>query len=126
MRISDWSSDVCSSDLRLLPVLAQRRQPQHAERKRGAATDGAVRYFGKLEAATAEVDRHAVRVGNGGQHTATCRLGLFRAREQADVEPGPGGAGNEVAAAGPVAHPAARAALQILPPPLTREHTPPA
>src|SRR3546814_15033712 len=56
---------------RLLPVLAQRRQPQHAERKRGAATDGAVRYFGKLEAATAEVDRDAVRVGNGGQHTAT-------------------------------------------------------
>src|SRR3546814_7190542 len=32
MRISDWSSDVCSSDLRLLPVDAQR---QGAEASQG-------------------------------------------------------------------------------------------
>src|SRR3546814_10387932 len=78
MRISDWISDVCSSDL-------------------------------------------AVRVGNGGQHTATCRLGLFRAREQADVETGLGGAGNEVAAVGRVAHRGGRDALQILYPHVARE-----
>src|SRR3546814_14083044 len=40
MRISDWSSDVCSSDLRLLPEAHRLRLEPRAERRSGDVPGG--------------------------------------------------------------------------------------
>src|SRR3546814_5635457 len=42
---------------RLLAILAQRRQAEHAEREGRAAADPTIRHFGQFEAAAAEIDR---------------------------------------------------------------------
>src|SRR3546814_1986678 len=57
MRISDWSSDVCSSDLR--PILHQRRRRAEARAQRRRERARAARRF--LPAAVEErLQRHAV------------------------------------------------------------------
>src|SRR3546814_12355453 len=116
MRISDWGADVCSADLtlagpaggaehladraleRLLAILAQRRQAEHAERKGCAAAHLAIRNLGEFEATAAKVDRDAVRFGNRRKHAMSGGFGLLLAREQPDVEAGFGCGGDEVGA----------------------------
>src|SRR3546814_4766984 len=60
MRISDWSSDVCSSDLRLGPCAARRISPQRPARHRR---------LGDRD------QRHARTTASGRDHAAARRLG---------------------------------------------------
>src|SRR3546814_10219536 len=70
MRMSDWSSDVCSSDLRCIerPVRTVDRLERTADR---AATGGENRCVGRVEQVTAERGRFHVeafgrrRIGRG-------------------------------------------------------------
>src|SRR3546814_3754685 len=73
MRISDWSSDVCSSDLARLARLARGRQPVAAER-RGVPGGGRRR----------QADRRDLRQGGGK------RPGCEAARAVRTVDPGRG------------------------------------
>ena len=65
---------------RLFALGAERGQAEHAERKRSTAADFAARYFGKLKAAAAKVDRDTMRIRNRGKHAMAGCLGFLFAR----------------------------------------------
>src|SRR3546814_10994728 len=79
MRISDWSSDVCSSDLELHPVagIGERRIEQPL---RGAGDRGGAHERGEMQTRGIPVDADFLRADDG-QRTGRRRLALS-AREQ--------------------------------------------
>src|SRR3546814_1991192 len=80
MRISDWSSDVCSSDLRaeeIAPLRAAERRDHHAERARIVEAEEHRLAVGTDHAQeAAQVVTHCVQVGprRGAQHDAPVRV----------------------------------------------------
>src|SRR3546814_17251746 len=76
MRISDWSSDVCSSDLDRGPSCGRRRS--HARRRIPALTDEQRRLQPRLA-----VTRHALEIGfqDGNVHAVETRLSLIEVDE---------------------------------------------
>ncbi len=99
---------------RLRAVLAQRGEAQHAEREAVAAPDFAIRHLRKFEAATAEVDRDAVRIGNRRDHAKARSFGFFLSGQEANRQAGIGGARNEVGSVGCIAYRSGGDALQVL------------
>src|SRR3546814_3056377 len=79
MRISDWSSDVCSSDLRPREAGCGDRQP----RRRHPALQGGrdLLQVGHLRFA-AEAAAEDLRVGHRGQHEAAVPQGQSQAMQQ--------------------------------------------
>src|SRR3546814_20407901 len=95
MRISDWSSDVCSSDLRrpwragaLMAEAHRRRRERDAQRRggfsgerpalrRGGAREADLRHAGeracRIEGGEAADGDRAPRIGGGGVPMATAR-----------------------------------------------------
>src|SRR3546814_18921039 len=90
MRISDWSSDVCSSDLRDHPVVRGRRQhsrgradPQRDYRSRSTITPAVLRLLEAMsredvepDEAEAVCDRFEVWVGDKRFHRETINRAL--------------------------------------------------
>src|SRR3546814_3889121 len=77
MRISDWSSDVCSSDLALVRVLAVAQVGDLDEAAVGLAREHAagavVAERGEIVADEGVVLRHAVERGHGQREARSCR-----------------------------------------------------
>src|SRR3546814_14912551 len=99
MRISDWSSDVCSSDLQFGPGCGLRTHPHHAV-DADLAGDLAVVAGGQHQHAGAVADRvgaHADRPARTGDRVAAGPRVLAPAAGRVDAED----AGVEVHAVGP-------------------------
>src|SRR3546814_16327731 len=75
---------------RLLAILAQRRQAEHAAREGRAAADPTIRHFGQFEAAAAQIARDAARVGDRRNPAMPGAYGLLPARQPPDFESGSG------------------------------------
>src|SRR3546814_1353254 len=62
MRISDWSSDVCSSDLRVLPIVVKAHDPVDPAAGQRGQTHFLARHFRPLVLAAADVDQRSRRI----------------------------------------------------------------
>src|SRR3546814_20216466 len=82
MRISDWSSDVCSSDLRDLRALHPQPPPgERGEQPEMPVLQGGRNYFGRI-GAIADSANQPVRTGDRpGRLIMPGQVGLGRARE---------------------------------------------
>src|SRR3546814_18322006 len=88
MRISDWSSDVCSSDLRTgfrIGIDPEHDQPQRDAHRRGIG-DAALAAFVGVELGRLKLVMHEIKLGGAGEiadrEDAAPRL--FEARDLAD------------------------------------------
>src|SRR3546814_17598364 len=85
MRISDWSSDVCSSDLGLvIGIVKRRRQQDHIEQAVGQLFPALLVELARGEAGPGALDERPRLVD---ADSARCALELCKAAEKALVAP---------------------------------------
>src|SRR3546814_13556921 len=93
MRISDWSSDVCSSDLRTgfrIGIDLEHDQPQRDAHRRGIG-DAALAAFVGVELGRLKLVMHEIKLGGAGEiaDREDAAQRLFEARDIAERGIGP-------------------------------------
>src|SRR3546814_2325861 len=83
MRISDWSSDVCSSDLSLATNFGY---SQHAKRQGHGLPHLSARHAHQLQAASAQITNDAICMRDGRQDAAGSGMRLLLPGEQINLQ----------------------------------------